>query len=483
MKAFADIMKISHGTVRRTSNSGALFCGSPCPSRQEVRQILRTPTVQPKLMVGAPNDVFEQEADRVAETVMRMSDGAVSPGPVGREDDAIRTKPAGEGGESAPIAGELPEEEEKLVSLKTDGGGEVPFSDDLDGRVRALEGGGVPLGQGERAFFEPRFGADFSQVRIHTGPAAEEAARALSAQAFTVGSDIAFGAGRYAPGTEEGTRLMAHELTHVVQQSGGDGEGEAIQRAVDFTANFSGISLTPNPGVTITGDDYENNYAEFSADAEVTAVGDTAAELDQWDVGILQDMVVNWEREYWRRDNADGRGRFVEQKFRPINTRFRDQLDGASTIWSADDEHQELSALPKTPRDGRQEVSTTISTSDVPGGGDTINGEDVTGMDASDGTGNINIERTGTRFDTFISAHNTVTDEFRHLRRLNWNYQKSTDFSGSGGTLSVATERTELGRHGPHRAAPDAPLTRGTTANDAVADDGNWTRRRVDGWT
>ncbi len=104
-------------------------------------------------------------------------------------------------------------------------------------------------------------------------------------------------------------------------------------------------------------------------------------------------------------------------------------------------------------------------------------------MDASDGTGNINIERTGTRFDTFISAHNTVTDEFRHLRRLNWNYQKSTDFSGSGGTLSVATERIELGRHGPHRAAPDAPLTSGTTANDAVADDGNWTRRRVDGWT
>jgi hypothetical protein len=319
-------------------------------------------------------------------------------------------------------------------------------------------------------------------VRIHTDPVAQETARALNAQAFTLGNDVAFAAGRYSPGTEEGRRLMAHELAHVLQQ-GDSGGREAIQRAVDFTANFSGISLTPEAGAVITGDKYEHDYADFSADANVTAVGDTAGELDQWDVGILQDMIVNWEREYWLRDNADSRGRFVEQKFRPINTRFRDQMDGAATVWSADDEHQELKDLAKTPRGGRQEVSTTISTNDVPGGGDTINGEDVTGMNASDGTGNIHIERTGTRFDTYISAHNTVTDEWRHLRRLNWNYQKSTDFSGSGAALSVATERTELGRHGPYRAAPDAPLTSGTTANDAVADDGNWTRRRVDGWS
>ena len=456
MKTFADRQKISHGTIHRMPALPAPLCGSPCPSRLEVQQILRSPAVQPKLVVGAPDDVSEREADRVADTVMRMPE---SP------------------------AGELPEEEEeKLVSPKADTGGLTPLSGELADRIQALEGGGVPLGEGERAFFEPRFDADFSQVRVHTGPAAEEAASALNARAFTLGHDIAFGPGRYAPGTEEGLRLMAHELTHVVQQ-GGVGEGEAIQRAVDFTADFSGISLTPETGAVIAGDEYEHDYADFSADANITAVGDTAAELDQWDVGILQDMVVNWEREYWRRDNADGRGRFVEQKFRPINTRFRDRMDGAATVWSADDEHQELKDLPKTPRDGRQEVATTISTSDVPGGGDTINGEDVTGMDASDGTGNINIERTGTRFDTYISAHNTVTDEWRHLRRLNWNYQKSTDFRGSGGTLSVATERTELGRHGPHRAAPDAPLTSGTTANDAVADDGNWTRRRVDGWT
>jgi hypothetical protein len=194
-------------------------------------------------------------------------------------------------------------------------------------------------------------------------------------------------------------------------------------------------------------------------------------------------MVVNWEREYWQRNNADKRGRFVEQKFRPINTRFRDQEDGAVTVWSADDEHQELSALPKTPRDGRFEVTTTLTTADVPGGGDTINGADVTGMDASDGTRNIDIERVGTRFDTYISAHNTVTDRWRHLRRLNWNYQKSLDFSGSGASLAVGPESGQVGRHGPYGAGRNAPLISGTTANQAMDDDANWSRRRVDNWT
>jgi hypothetical protein len=256
-----------------------------------------------------------------------------------------------------------------------------------------------------------------------------------------------------------------------------------IQRAVRFTADFDNVSLTSETGATISGTEYEHDHADFSADANVTAVGDTEAELDHWDVGILQDMVVNWEREYWQRDNTDKRGRFVEQKFRPINTRFRDQEDGAATDWSADDEHQELSKLAKTSRDGRFEVTTTIKTADTPGIGWTINGEDVTGMDASDGTRNIDIERAGTRFDTYISAHNTATDSWRHLRRLNWNYQKSLDFSGSGASWAVGRESGQVGWHGPYGAGRNAPLISGTTANQAYDDDGNWSRRRVDNWT
>lgn len=373
------------------------------------------------------------------------------------------------------------EEEEEVVQPKPSGSQTSGVATDLEDQIQGQRRGGQPLSETSRTFFEPRLGVDLSDVRVHADAQADSAAGAVNARAFTVGRDVFFAAGQYAPETEAGQQLMAHELTHVIQQ--GQGDFGRIQRAVRFTADFTNISLTAETGATISGTEYEHDQADFSADAEVTAVGDTEAELNQWDVGVLQDMVVNWEREYWRRSNADGRGRFVEQKFRPIRTRFRDQEDGASTVWSADDEHELLSGLPKTARDGRFEVSTTIDTGDSPVGGDTINGADVTGMDASDGTRNIDIERVGTRFDTYISAHNTVTDEWRHLRRLNWNYQKSLDFTGSGGSLAAGAERGRVGHHGPYAAGRRAPLISGTTANDAVGDDANWTRRRVNGWT
>src|SRR5262249_2574029 len=81
-----------------------------------------------------------------------------------------------------------------------------------------LRSPGQPLDPATRAFMEPRFGYDFSGVRVHTDARAAESARAVSALAYTVGRDVVFGAGQYAPETHEGQRLMAHELTHVVQQ-------------------------------------------------------------------------------------------------------------------------------------------------------------------------------------------------------------------------------------------------------------------------
>src|SRR6266702_4940078 len=88
-----------------------------------------------------------------------------------------------------------------------------------------LHSPGQPLDVGTRAFNEPRFGHDFSQVRVHTDARAAESARAVNAQAYTVGPDIAFRSGRYAPRTGEGQRLVAHELAHVVQQENG---GEVV---------------------------------------------------------------------------------------------------------------------------------------------------------------------------------------------------------------------------------------------------------------
>jgi len=90
---------------------------------------------------------------------------------------------------------------------------------DLEPGIKAMRGHGRPLSEAERAFFEPRFGCGFSHVRVHTDAKAAEAARSLRARAFTVGSDIVFGEGQHAPPTDEGKELIAHELTHVVQQS------------------------------------------------------------------------------------------------------------------------------------------------------------------------------------------------------------------------------------------------------------------------
>jgi hypothetical protein len=85
-----------------------------------------------------------------------------------------------------------------------------------------LRSPGQPLDVETRAFMEPRFGHDFSQVRVHTDAHAAESAHMVNALAFTVGRDVVFGAGQYAPKTMAGKRLVAHELTHVAQQAGRD---------------------------------------------------------------------------------------------------------------------------------------------------------------------------------------------------------------------------------------------------------------------
>lgn len=112
---------------------------------------------------------------------------------------------------------------------------EKPSADsqlDLDNAAAAVASltGGLPLEAAQRSFFESKFSADFSGVRIHTGPAAEAAADRLNARAFTVGADIVFGRGEYRPESTEGQMLLAHELTHVMQQSAAPSVSSRVQR-------------------------------------------------------------------------------------------------------------------------------------------------------------------------------------------------------------------------------------------------------------
>jgi len=106
----------------------------------------------------------------------------------------------------------------------------TPVATVAESEMMQPAGRGQPLPESERDFFEPRFGQDFSSVRIHSGDRAAAAAAGVNALAYTRGRDIVFGAGQYRPGTYSGRTLLAHELMHVVQQRGGAVAVPALQR-------------------------------------------------------------------------------------------------------------------------------------------------------------------------------------------------------------------------------------------------------------
>ena len=176
--------------------------------------------IQAKLKIGQPGDVYEQEADRVADEVMRMPEPQVQQQAEEEEEEELI--------QSIPLAKQITpliqrqvkgEEGEKILQTKEVSGQGFELTSDFESLIQPLRVAGQPLPQSERAFFEPHFGTDFTQVRVHTDSQAAKTARSVNARAVTLGRDIIFGAGQYQPRTYEGRRLLAHELTHVVQQN------------------------------------------------------------------------------------------------------------------------------------------------------------------------------------------------------------------------------------------------------------------------
>ncbi|GEM_PF-1703254 len=174
----------------------------PQSEDEDKKEDLDNESIQTKLTVGKPGDKYEQEADATAAKVMGMSDEAVqrnlTPSP----------SPLAERGE------------EELEEIQTKGNGDrTKASSSLESRLGSSKGGGSPLADDVRGFMEPRFGADFSNVRVHSDSSAVQMNKELGAQAFAHGNDIYYGAGK-SPGNDE---LTAHELTHTIQQTGGVG--------------------------------------------------------------------------------------------------------------------------------------------------------------------------------------------------------------------------------------------------------------------
>ncbi len=156
---------------------------------QALQRLLRSGGIQAKLSIGQPNDKYEQEADRVADQVMRMP-------------------------KNSGVIGQSPEMSKKHETVQ----GKTPDAGNgLESDIQSLRGYGRPLPESVRSYFECRIGHDFSRVRLHTNARAKQTAHKINARAFTLGQDIVFGANQYAPSTSAGRRLLAHELVHVSQ--------------------------------------------------------------------------------------------------------------------------------------------------------------------------------------------------------------------------------------------------------------------------
>lgn len=250
-----------------------------------VGTLLHSGMMQTKLKIGMPGDKYEQQADSVANQVVSMPEPSVQTAP--EEEKKIQTSPVAstitpfvqtaaekkEEVQKEPLDDKredgalqraaIPEdekneqpimrksesepEEELPIQGKADpDGGSVKTAGNtshIETGLSAVDGG-RPLSEGESAYFESRFGTSFDNVRLHTDTNAAQLSRELNAQAFTVGSDVYFGAGKYDTESSAGKRLMAHELTHVVQQNG---ERDKVQ--AQHTAD-TGWRYTPPATVT-----------------------------------------------------------------------------------------------------------------------------------------------------------------------------------------------------------------------------------------
>lgn len=282
--AKADQMRSGNNRAHRQSVQSS-SAGHPLLELQRsignraIQRFTSSPLIQAKLQISTPEDPAEREADHVADTVMRMTVPAAPP--IEEEkDETIATKPV------VPLAVREDDDEKKVQRACTECEEEKQedqgqsgtmvhrkSADDDDveeqqvqssgtqtstpkattsvaANIHAMNGGGSPLPQATRAFFEPRFGADFSGVRVHTDSHAAETANSIQARAFTVGQNIAFGTGRYAPHSHAGRELLAHELTHVVQQNGSQVQRDSplVQRIGHASPALMRQWDAPNPG-------------------------------------------------------------------------------------------------------------------------------------------------------------------------------------------------------------------------------------------
>ena len=241
-----------------TSSSPPIFSGKqdpPKPNFQGLSQALSCP-IQAKLTIGQPNDKYEKEADQVAEQVVKHNQG--------KPENSDQQLP-----KLTPWQG-------SALQTKTMGKDEPSVSSHLEASINQTRGTGSTISGPLRSNMESSFGADFRNVRIHTNNLSDQLNRSINAKAFTTGKDIFFRQGEYQPQSQSGQKLLAHELTHVVQQT--NCQSQPIQTKKDILIQRDNHNLpSPNP--------------QLMQERKVKAIASTFRLIERKDAVVTDDMV------------------------------------------------------------------------------------------------------------------------------------------------------------------------------------------------
>ncbi len=295
---------------------------------QAMQQLLRAGFIHAKLTVSQPEDPEEREADAVSDRIMRSHAGpaaAASTCSCSNEEE---------------MCDECRQRHTAAIMRKEAGPGLPSVSHGVLNRMR--QSAGHPLDISTRSLFESRLGRDFGGVRVHTDSSAESSASALRANAYALGSDIFFAAGKYAPGTKEGRRLLAHEITHTVQHSHSGGqtaesilsrqhvavgrtrdpleaEADRVADSVMRLQDAAPLSISADRANAVRGNwlgdawDSVKDAGEWVGDKAVSAgewVGDKAVAAGEWVVDKAEDAGE------WVTDKAVAAGKWVGNKLK-----------------------------------------------------------------------------------------------------------------------------------------------------------------------
>jgi len=259
LRGFNPITGFTNGLPERVSRQSAT-------ARDLAPSASRSLVVQAKLEIGSVSDPLELEADRIADRVVNQA-----------ESPAVTTT-ASRARVQRMCNSCAEEDEVQMKPSSADGGQRVSSPMLTRGINDGRRHGGTPLLERTRDFMEPRFGRDFSNVRIHADLAAQRLAQSIRARAFTVGNDIFFGAGRYSPDSTPGRRLLAHELTHTLQQNR-DTARIVVRRSASSSSSTKGSSKASSPWSELS----ETERVEWSASAKERMERiDSAASGELW---------------------------------------------------------------------------------------------------------------------------------------------------------------------------------------------------------